>query len=193
MDEKNQSVPDDRKWSNDAGLVNFNFLTKPKLIDRETGGGRTNLSPGRPACSHDAWCLFRPPTGDGMLAMGTMKGRVRLSNPSTGTTRWEVQSTKRTQNDARCRVAMAPDGRFMASVVRSEDYWTLFDAASGVVCMTAARRRDRSVQLLAGQIQNKLSRNARGGRYWVPSISAYCGIASGGVLTVRAKACNRRF
>lgn len=34
-------------------------------------------------------------------------------------------------------VKMSPDGRFAASVSTFEEYWTLWDAASGIECMTA--------------------------------------------------------
>jgi len=37
------------------------------------------------------------------------------------------------------KVAMSPDGRFVVSVKAGEECWRLWDAASGVACMTGAR------------------------------------------------------
>ena len=71
-----------------------------------------------------------------MLAVGTGHGQVRLVDAATGMTRWEVQSCTGTHFHT---VVMAPDGRFVASVVDSEESWNLLDAASGAVCMTGAR------------------------------------------------------
>ena len=71
--------------------------------------------------------------------MGTYDGRVRLVNPATGKTRWETQSYPSRVTRVVHNVAMPPDGRFVASVNVSQENWKLWDAASGVVCMTSAR------------------------------------------------------
>jgi len=68
--------------------------------------------------------------------MGTYDGRVRLVDSATGKTRWEAQSYPSSHFH---NVAMPPDGRFVASVNVSQESWKLWDAASGVVCMTGAR------------------------------------------------------
>jgi len=87
-----------------------------------------------------------------MLAVGTLHGRVLLVDAATGMTRWEVQIKRNVeihredvhiagwvQSSTIMAVAMAPDGRFVASVADSEESWKLLDAASGLVCMTGAR------------------------------------------------------
>jgi len=73
-----------------------------------------------------------------MLAVGTIRGRVLLVDAATGKTRWEVQIYTVIPHTINA-VAMAPDGRFVASVVEYEESWKLLDAASGFVCMTGAR------------------------------------------------------
>ena len=68
-----------------------------------------------------------------MLAVGTRHG-VHLIDAATGNVRWEVEGGQES------RATMSPDGRFVASVSRFEEYWKLWDAASGVLCMTGARK-----------------------------------------------------
>ena len=72
-----------------------------------------------------------------MLVVGTADGRVRLVDPATGVVRWEVQSDPGPY--LRNEAVISPDGRFVASVVGSEEHWTLWDSASGSAWMTGAR------------------------------------------------------
>jgi len=54
--------------------------------------------------------------------------------------RWDVQSYQDDGPEETVhRVAMSPDGRFVASVGGPAECWRFHDAASGVVCMTGAR------------------------------------------------------
>jgi len=80
-----------------------------------------------------------------MIAIGTCGGCLSLVDSTTGVTRWEVQNDYHPDNNQnlfrphyQC-AAMSPDGRCVASVNNHEENWKLFDAASGVVCMTGAR------------------------------------------------------
>ena len=75
-----------------------------------------------------------------MLAVGTADGRVCLIDPATGNVRWEVQGRVRAHHaHDGVRVAVAPDGRFVASVSFAEECWKLWDTASGAEWMTGAR------------------------------------------------------
>ena len=71
-----------------------------------------------------------------MLAAGTVDGRLSLVDAETGVVRWEVRNDPGGYVRS---VDMSPDGRFVASVSESEDFWRLWDVASGVVSMTGAR------------------------------------------------------
>ena len=78
-----------------------------------------------------------------MLAVGSLGyGRVHLVDAATGIVRWEVDSGRdmsgRIQVD-RTKVIMSRDGRFVASVSDFEENWKLWDAASGVLCMSGDR------------------------------------------------------
>ena len=115
-----------------------------------------------------------------MLAVGTRHG-VHLIDAATGNVRWEVEGGQES------RATMSPDGRFVASVSRSEEYWKLWNAASGVLCMTGARQRNRNVQLPSDH-----ERIPRVPRSRMLSTSAHCGIGCGGILAVRTEACHRR-
>jgi len=84
-----------------------------------------------------------------MLAVGMRHaggaGRVVLVEAATGTVRWDVEAatgTARWPNPASStfiKVAMSPDGRFVASVSNSEENWKLWDTASGTAWMTGAK------------------------------------------------------
>ena len=37
------------------------------------------------------------------------------------------------------KVAMSPDGRFVASMTVDDEHWKLWDAARGIECMAGAR------------------------------------------------------
>ena len=58
--------------------------------------------------------------------------------------RWQVQNQDGPADFA-LRVAMSPDGRFVASVGGNVECWKFWDAASGVVCMTGARTEPRNL------------------------------------------------
>lgn len=84
----------------------------------------------------------RPPlmtcrAGEGMIAMGSDEGRVRLVEAATGMTRWAERKQPFVTREV--TVVISPDGRFLASVAVSEQNWKLWDAARGVVCVTGAR------------------------------------------------------
>jgi len=65
-------------------------------------------------------------------------GRVLLVEAATGTVRWDVASYPNQASTVH-RVAMSPDGRFVASVGDLEENWKLLDAASGAAWMTGAK------------------------------------------------------
>jgi len=95
-------------------------------------GARWSTSVAAPPIS----TAYNLPVREGMLTVGTVDGRVRLVDAATRMTRWEVQSYPANHF---CSVAVSPDGRFVASVGESEEHWKIFDAASGVVCVTGPR------------------------------------------------------
>ena len=55
-----------------------------------------------------------------MLAVAEWTGRVLLVDAVTGTERWD-RTSYREQDSNVCRVAMSPDGRFVASVSDTEE------------------------------------------------------------------------
>jgi len=78
----------------------------------------------------------------GMLAVAIRDaagaGRVLLVEAATGTVRWDVVSCPYQPSSFFLRVAMSPDGIFVASVSDSEENWKLWDTASGAAWMTGA-------------------------------------------------------
>jgi WD40 repeat protein len=65
-----------------------------------------------------------------MLALGVADGRVMLVDEATGEVKWAVQA----HSPGRfARVAMSPEGRFVASVGLGDKHWRLWNAASGAV------------------------------------------------------------
>ena len=78
-----------------------------------------------------------------MLAVGSHgQGRVLLVDAATGIVRWKVESGRgmsgRIYADV-TKAIMSLDGRFVASVNDFEENWKLWDAASGVLCMSGDR------------------------------------------------------
>ena len=67
-----------------------------------------------------------------MLAVAIRRraGRVLLVEAATGTVRWDVTSYP-DQRTSFHRVAMSPEGIFVASASDSEENWKLWDTASG--------------------------------------------------------------
>ena len=63
-----------------------------------------------------------------MLAFGDADGRVMMVDEATGEEKWSIQAHSL---NYKARVAMAPDGRFVASVGFNDDSWKIFFAASG--------------------------------------------------------------
>ena len=83
-------------------------------------------------------------------------GRVRLVEAATGTVRWDVASYPNQASSTFIRVAMSPDGRFVASVSGLGENWKLWDTASGAECMTGAKlRQNRSVRLRSGEEERR--------------------------------------
>jgi hypothetical protein len=74
-----------------------------------------------------------------MLAVGTARG-IHLIDAATGNVQWKkrFRDVKKIEDWCR-RVSMSPDGRFLASVSRCQEHWTLWDVKRGVMCMTGAR------------------------------------------------------
>jgi WD40 repeat protein len=66
-----------------------------------------------------------------MLALGIYRGRVMLVDEETGEEMWAVQAHPDGQSGA--RVAMSPDGRFVATMSFDDAQWKLWEAASGAV------------------------------------------------------------
>lgn len=73
-------------------------------------------------------------------------------------------------------------------VSQSEENWKLWGAASGEVCMAGARHDGTGTCIC--NVKEGGWKNVAGSR--VPSTSAHCGIACGGVLAVWTKAGHRR-
>jgi len=73
-----------------------------------------------------------------MLAVGNLD-EFRLVDAVTGRERWKVQGNHAGVGGHVVTVAMAPDGRFVATVDQAEEFWKLWDAASGVEWMAGAR------------------------------------------------------
>ena len=74
-----------------------------------------------------------------MLAIGHYRGRVMLVDEATMEVRWDVEAhLKGPYSERGARVAMSPDGRFVASVVRVDDQWKLWDVSTGAVHMAGA-------------------------------------------------------
>ena len=67
-----------------------------------------------------------------MLALGGDGGRVMLVDEENGKERWAVQA----HSGWITHVAMSPDGRFVASVDHFDEFWKLWDAATGAEWMT---------------------------------------------------------
>jgi len=96
-----------------------------------------------PACStagrKQDWkklCVLRR-----MLALGVCRGRVMLVDEATAEVRWDVEAHLRgssSESQSGARVAMSPDGRFVASVGRDEEQWKLWDVSTGAVHMAGA-------------------------------------------------------
>ena len=63
-----------------------------------------------------------------MLALGLTSGRVMVVDEATGEVKWAVQAHPL---GSLVRVAMSPNGRFVASVGFYDDDWKIWDAASG--------------------------------------------------------------
>ena len=62
---------------------------------------------------------------------------MKLVDEATGDVRWEVQPYPGTSR--RAAAAMSPSGRFVVSVVDSDEPWTLLDAVNGAVRRVGAR------------------------------------------------------
>jgi WD40 repeat protein len=70
-----------------------------------------------------------------MLAVGTARG-VHLVDAATGKVQWKKRFTDVKKKEDWCRgVSMSPDGRFLASVSRFQEHWTIWELASGVMCI----------------------------------------------------------
>ena len=63
-----------------------------------------------------------------MLALGLHNGRVMMVDEATGEEKWAVQAHP---FNLSARVALSPNGRFVASMGFCDVYWKIWDAASG--------------------------------------------------------------
>jgi len=82
-----------------------------------------------------------------MLAVAI--GRVFLVKAATGSVRWDVASCP-DQKYSLHSVAMAPDGRFVASVSDLEENWKLWGYLERGCVDDRSPRRNRSVRLRSG-------------------------------------------
>ena len=79
-----------------------------------------------------------------MLAFGDSDGRVMMVNEATGEVKWAVKAHAADPDNfynvfPTTRVAISPNGRFVASVGFADENWKLWQAASGTEWMTGVR------------------------------------------------------